>query len=482
MHLKKITLKNFRCFEKFELELHSQLTVIVAQNAGGKTAVLDAIAKGLSSWCNHFSSADQRLSGVGLTDDDLRVTVQEGKRGKITSRRADYASVTCAMDWGRAQINWEITHARTPEIREAHPGDESQLKNEAVSIREAIYHDEPGITLPVFAYYGVHRGHVTQEVKERVHPPKVDYTQRLAALVDALAPDLREFSEIVSWFKDAALDELTWEKEHTGENRMPGDTAVYDGVLPHVREAFTAVLEDRVTNPRMDRQSKKFTVDFRTDNGSIVPLRFEQLSQGYASVLAMVLDFAQRLAVANPYFLSEEDYRQGAVFEKDGHPLEAPAIMLIDEIDLHLHPSWQQRVLDDLIRAFPGTQFIVTTHSPQVLTTVKRESIRILAQDADGAWTASLPTEETKGDESATVLAAVMGVDPVPQVPEAAELSRYRQMIQLRQQESDDGKKLRQKLDAHFGPRHHLMLDCDRMIRLAQFKAKLPIPSHGSAE
>ena len=157
---------------------------------------------------------------------------------------------------------------------------------------------------------------------------------------------------------------------------------------------------------------------------------------------------------------------------------------MIDEVDMHLHPEWQQLILGALTDAFPLIQFIITTHSPQVLTTVKRESIRVLAQDEDGNWSAAMPDEETKGVESATVLASVMGVDPVPNVPEAAELSRYRQMIQLRQQESVDAKDLRQKLDAHFGPRHHLMLDCDRMIRLAQFKAKLPMtfPSNGTGE
>jgi predicted ATP-binding protein involved in virulence len=91
-----------------------------------------------------------------------------------------------------------------------------------------------------------------------------------------------------------------------------------------------------------------------------------------------------------------------------------------------------------------------------------------------------MPDEETKGDESATLLASVMGVDPVPQVPEAAGLKRYRHLVHLQQQDSDEGKALRIQLNAHFGPRHHLMLECDRMIRLAQFKAKLPIPASQS--
>jgi predicted ATP-binding protein involved in virulence len=64
---------------------------------------------------------------------------------------------------------------------------------------------------------------------------------------------------------------------------------------------------------------------------------------------------------------------------------------MIDEVDMHLHPEWQQLVLQALQDAFPLIQFIVTTHSPQVLTTVKRENIRILTQHPDGLWSASVP-------------------------------------------------------------------------------------------
>ena len=187
------------------------------------------------------------------------------------------------------------------------------------------------------------------------------------------------------------------------------------------------------------------------------------LSDGIRVIISLVGDIAHRCVRLNPHFGS------------DAAKL-TPGVIMIDEVDMHLHPEWQQLVLNALSDAFPLIQFIVTTHSPQVLTTVKRESIRILAQDADGVWSADMPDEETKGDESATVMATVMGVDPVPQVSEAVDLDLYRQLIQLQQQDTDDANALRRKLDAHFGPRHHLILDCDRMIRLAKFKAKLPIP------
>lgn len=116
-------------------------------------------------------------------------------------------------------------------------------------------------------------------------------------------------------------------------------------------------------------------------------------------------------------------------------PALAPARMLVDEIDLHLHPSWQQRVLEDLMRAFPNTQFIVTTHSPQVLTTVPSECIRLLQrerdEDTEETRINAKPVEQqTQGLASSDVLAAVMGTDPVPPIEEAAWLSEYRSLIQ----------------------------------------------------
>jgi predicted ATP-binding protein involved in virulence len=146
--------------------------------------------------------------------------------------------------------------------------------------------------------------------------------------------------------------------------------------------------------------------------------------------------------------------------------------MLIDEIDLHLHPSWQQRVLPDLMRVFPGTQFIVTTHSPQVLTTVNRENIRILARNENGVWRAEKPREETKGVESSSAMNDVMGVNQIPCVPEAAWRNEYTALIEDGIHDSPEGTNLRDNLVALYGVQHPIILDFDRLIRFQAFKRK----------
>ena len=206
--------------------------------------------------------------------------------------------------------------------------------------------------------------------------------------------------------------------------------------LEAVRAAVVGLL-GQYRNPHFNSKHK-FMLTRESDGG---PMLVEQLSQGYQSMLALAMDFARRLAIANPHLeYNDEDYavkviRQSmdqlaalGVVSSDPFQtslrMSAPAIMLVDEIDLHLHPSWQQRVLQDLMRTFPLTQFIVTTHSPQVLSTVRRENIRIL----DGSH-ADMPFASTYGQPSGDVMHSVMLVDPQPPIEEKQRIDRLTALV-----------------------------------------------------
>ena len=139
--------------------------------------------------------------------------------------------------------------------------------------------------------------------------------------------------------------------------------------------------------------------------------------------------------------------------------------VLIDEVDLHLHPCWQQSVLPDLMRTFRGAQFIVTTHSPQVLSTVKRENIRILGPDADGKIIAAQPLAMTYGEPSGTVLHSVMMVDPQPPVSEKADLLRLTELVDQGEYHSDEAKQLQQRLQTALGLQHPQLQRLQRSIQ-----------------
>lgn len=165
-------------------------------------------------------------------------------------------------------------------------------------------------------------------------------------------------------------------------------------------------------------------------DGSTVELSLNQLSDGYRSMVAMIMDFARRLVLANPDL---------------ENPLEAEAILLIDEVELHLHPQWQQTVVPSLRRAFPNTQLIVTTHSPQVLTTVESRNIRVLR---DNQVVAAPPG--ANGAESKRMLEPVLGTESRPPGnPRVAELNRLFQYI--REEKLEEAKGLASELDVWVG-------------------------------
>lgn len=119
------------------------------------------------------------------------------------------------------------------------------------------------------------------------------------------------------------------------------------------------------------------------------------LSDGEKGVISLVADIAYRMALLNPDLLE--------------HVLETPGIVLIDEIDLHLHPAWQKKIVDDLIHIFPNIQFVITTHSPSVLANVRKEYVQILNH-----YQLYKPQDTTYGRSVEEILRGVMDVNVCP--------------------------------------------------------------------
>ncbi len=474
MRLKSATVRNFRCFDELEVQFHPRLTVLVAENGGGKTALLDAIAIGLTPLLTHLSSANQRLTGPGIKDSDFRLEPNQGDQGEEMA--AGYAQVVLQDEFGRRWDQWR------PSARGEQPeqvvGQTALSQDCEGTLRNLTVTDSA--LVPVVAYYGARRGWVAVPERLRVRKQeRANFGHRTAALVGAL-DSLTDFREMLVWFDREEASELRRNKP--GPDRDP-TTYVEKPTLAAVRSALKAILGGRFTNPHFDDRHK-FVVE-KPEGGT---LQVTQLSQGYQSMLALGMDFARRLAMANPWMERIEQYdpdnAEFAAYVETYPPPRgeianwgaawAPAVMLVDEIDLHLHPAWQQRVLGDLMRAFPGTQFVVTTHSPQVLSTVKTENIRVLRCDND-CWTAAQPEgEEILGLASSVALWDVMSVNPTPlQDVEASQWYRdYLHHVEAGSHESPEARELRAKLEGLYGPRHPLMVDADRLLRFHAFRRR----------
>ena len=182
-------------------------------------------------------------------------------------------------------------------------------------------------------------------------------------------------------------------------------------------------------------------------------------------MLGLVMDLARRLAQANPPY--EHDTGEGWDITD---PLDSPAIVLIDEVDLHLHPSWQQCVLGDLRRTFRNAQFIVSTHSPQVLTTVKAECIRGL-KSVDGKIVVKDDYQFSEGAEAQLALEDILGVSPRPQgLDVVKQLNAYLDLVASDQWDSDTAAELRKTLDAWGRGHETALLKADMDIRMRQYR------------
>ncbi|MDZ4075336.1 MAG: AAA family ATPase [Hylemonella sp.] len=473
MHLKKITLINFRCFTKLEINLHPRLTVLVGVNGAGKTAVLDGIATALSPVLTHLSSAHQRLTGRGIKDTDFRIESLAGRGGKERWGIADYSQVVAETPDGLTWDYWRPSSSNKEPL-EKHGG--KQLKEYMQSILESYRTATPALT-PVFAYYGARRGYI--DVPERLRGAKENYAHPTSALIGALN-SLSDFREMLAWFDQEESSELRANKG------LPSSNFAHSKALTAVRAAVVSLLGGAFKNPHFN-SAHKFVLE-REDGGA--PMLASQLSQGYQSMLALAMDFSRRLAIANSHLVgddahvsngSEDAGQQLDLLGSDSDPavelhasppsaMSAPAIMLVDEIDLHLHPVWQQRVLLDLMRTFPKTQFIVTTHSPQVLTSVKAECVRGLKWEKD-KFVVKDDYQFSEGAEAQLALEDILGAPPRPEnLAVVKKLKAYLELIENDQWDSPTAAKLRTELDEWGRGHESALLKADMDIRMRQFR------------
>lgn len=461
MKLERMHLLNFRCFEDLTIEFHHELTVIVAENGAGKTALLDAVALGFG----RFLSKLPGVKGQSTKESDLRVS--KGERRERYMRLAWEARTReddpVVWSGGRrrdaaitfAKIRSELARHETVAFR-------TDLKAIDQFALRLVQDEDEGraFFLPVIAYYGTNRA-IREEVQRRRGFRKK--FSRFEALEGSLDPDSR-FRAAFEWFN-------AMEDEERREQVARKDFDYRHPALQTVKDAIVRMLPAGVSNPRTETRPLRFVVDRLTPDGVTRTLRVGQLSDGYRVVLGLVMDLARRMAQANS--------RLGPDGMQVVNPLDLPAIALIDEVDLHLHPKWQQVILRDLRRTFPGTQFIVTTHSPQVLTSVDAACIRDLVYETDpntgDSRTSIRPvTQQTLGVASSDLLAEIMKVNPIPDVKQARWVSDYHALIQQNLHTESEGRTLRRKLEAHFGAGHPVLREVERLVRLQSYKARMP--------
>tara|TARA_R110001583_G_scaffold189765_1_gene353515 strand:- start:1244 stop:2548 length:1305 start_codon:yes stop_codon:yes gene_type:complete len=335
MKLSTVTVENFRCYKERSFSFHPEFNLVVGQNATGKTALLDASAVAIATWLLGFSIRHDRKP-IESTDATLSYVEQEGESQFVES----WPVVVKANGLINGKcISWERSkHSKGGNTRY---GDAVELRDMARLSNSALSDEKP---LPLISYYGTMRlwqdpkKSKEQESKAKPSINSSSKPSRLDGYKHCVDPRIA-LKELVIWFA-----KQEWQSFQLGKE---------PAMLKVVREAILGCIE-KATNLRYDPKREELLLTL--ENGE--PQPFSTLSDGQRCVLALVADIAQKAATLNPY-LGEK-----VLTKTEG-------VVLIDELDLHLHPRWQRRVIEDLRATFPKIQFICTTHSPFLIQSLR---------------------------------------------------------------------------------------------------------------
>ena len=432
MEIRKLTLNNLGRFENLEVDFaptednQSNVTVFIGNNGAGKTSILDALATSLS-W---FVARMRSEKGSGIAINEL-VIINDAPAASITLQLSDDV-LENNKDAELAHYQWTLIKARKGRKSEK-SSNLSQLSKLVDNYRQKLT-DNDSASLPLIAYYPVERSvlDISLKIRNKHNFDQIDgYDSALNQGVD--------FRRFFEWFREredieneeqsrrvelffdndlSTIDKLkvilegyvddsnkkeqnskeiieNSDAESIGKNaeqilgnieRLKNSRYRYqDKQLNAVRSAITAFMPD-LSNIRVQRKPRlHMAVD--KDGRSLNVL---QLSQGEKSLMALVGDIARRLAMMNP--------------ELD-NPLHGDGIILIDEVDMHLHPSWQRNLVQRFTDTFPKCQIVLSTHSPLVISDQKDILVYLLN---DGEVTALPPLY---GEDVNTVLLEVMDTD-----------------------------------------------------------------------
>ena len=381
MKIKHLVIENFRAIEHLELHCADGMNVFIGDNGTGKSTVLEAVAV-LYSW---LPALVKSPNGKGRT-----VAEKDIKQG------AFYCYLQIGVEYKGNQVEWSLMRG---EERTEKRTRLNELRSFAEHLRYSVEDNKPLLTL-----YGINRNITAISVDKNLYDTKEKKDRSATAIFN--------WRSFFNWY---------YERENE-ENRMKArfNPKYHDETLDAVRHCMEEVFPG-YTNLRIeDRPRTHFVVDKQG-----MAIDFSMLSDGEKSYITLVLDIARRLA--------EHSEDPTAIFSCEH-------VILIDEVDLHLHPSWQLFVISNLRRMFPGCQFFVTSHSPLVLSSLEQQGQLVVLKNGRRFEVSDIPY----GDNGDYILKRFFGLSDVrnPKVQReidalAAELGKQKPNVEEVEQALD---------------------------------------------
>ncbi|MEG3923260.1 AAA family ATPase [Microcoleus sp. T3_D1] len=357
MKVKRLKMNSFRGISDLTLEFDTdEPTVFIGINGVGKSSILECLAILLSWLTKRIQTPNS--NGRSFNEDDIKKGCKE-----------THNEITISInDW--SEVVWSLT-----KVSKGRSKDTSSNLGELKRVVDRIHSQLEAnsyAALPLAVYYPTNRAVLDIPLKIRT---KHSFEQ-ITVYDEVLTGGQIDFRRFFEWFRDR--------EDLENEVRLNDSDQYRDRELEAVRYAIANLL-DGFSNLRVRRSPLRMTADKQGDE-----LIVNQLSDGEKCLLALAGDLARRLAIANP--------------NPDCNPLKGSGVVLIDEIELHLHPKWQRAIIPNLKKTFPKCQFIITTHSPQVISDLKW--VHLLRSTSEGIAIDRVPSF---GKDSNRILETLMG-------------------------------------------------------------------------
>lgn len=387
MHIHELTLERFRGAESLPLKLHDKMNVFVGVNGAGKSSILDATAI-LLTWLVNRIRLFAGASGRPIVESDIRNGESSANLEITLSNEGSY-------------YKWNISKSRRSYSTKGVLSSLNGVSRLASDIQSRVTTDRGQVNLPLFAYFPVNR--VVLDIPLRIRRRHIF---DLFSAYDRSLLGGANFRTFFEWFRER--EDLENEARRDQYSQLVNDTTPKfpDPQLEAVRNALSELMPD-LRNLTVRRNPLRMDVEKHGERMTV-----NQLSDGEKCLMAMVGDLARRLAIANP--LRE-------------NPLHGEGIILIDEIDLHLHPKWQRTVITELPEVFPNCQLLLSTHSPSVVTHVQPENLFLLSMER-GELRVTQPSE-SYGKTVDRILEDLMGLETTRPITVKKGISKIFELI-----------------------------------------------------
>ncbi|MDY5575862.1 MAG: AAA family ATPase [Lachnospiraceae bacterium] len=334
MWLKEITVSNYKAIREMSIGFQQGVNLLIGDNGVGKTSVLEAITVAFGDFINGMSGVAKK----GISSNDVRMDtkmISDASQGIIHYTPITITSIFYTED---GEKNGEVTR------RDETAKSKTRFLGKQISDYANKKVNDLSEELPLFCYYST----------SRLAPPKrEDYgtvsknklNDRRCGYIGCMENNL-DIKALKTWcFK--------MEMAAFQQNKQIAEYQAFKEIVAD----FMYQMNELEEKPQVT-YSRAFEDIVYTENGETIPVNY--LSAGYQSLLWMVMDMAFRMAVLNPGKASLN---------------QCEGIVLIDEVDMHLHPKWQWKIVDALQKSFPKIQFILATHSPIIISSCKNATL-----------------------------------------------------------------------------------------------------------